>query len=248
MENPSYIVLSQQTALRRQMDVIANNIANANTTGFKAERLMFSEYLVSKASNPLTSGPGAQISFVGQAGTYSDQREGTLQTTGNPLDMGIAGPGYFTIETPGGPRYTRDGRFELDGQGRIVNREGLAVLGRGGQPLSVPQGATRVEVSNTGRLTSDKGDIGDMAIVKFENDLALRKVGGNLYETDAAPQPIDAATRVQQNMVEASNVQSIFEISNMIELQRRYQASQRLLEAEHERARTAIQKLTRVSG
>lgn len=247
MENPSYIVLSQQAGLRRQMDVIANNLANTNTTGFKAERLMFSEYLVSKAANPLTSGPGAQISFVGQAGTYSDHREGSLQATGNQLDMAIAGPGYFTVETPGGPRYTRDGRFEVDGQGRLVNREGLAVLGRGGQPLSIPQGATRVEVSNSGRLTSDKGDIGELGIVKFDNEYALRKVGGNLYETDAQPQPVDAATRVQQNMVEASNVQSIFEVSNMIELQRRYQASQKLLEAEHERARTAIQKLTRVN-
>jgi flagellar basal-body rod protein FlgF len=247
MENPSYIVLSQQAGLRRQMDVIANNLANTNTTGFKAERLMFSEYLVSKAANPLTSGPGAQISFVGQAGSYSDHREGSLQATGNQLDMAIAGPGYFTVETPGGPRYTRDGRFEVDGQGRLVNREGLAVLGRGGQPLSIPQGATRVEVSNSGRLTSDKGDIGELGIVKFDNEYALRKVGGNLYETDAQPQPVDAATRVQQNMVEASNVQSIFEVSNMIELQRRYQASQKLLEAEHERARTAIQKLTRVN-
>ena len=104
-----------------------------------------------------------------------------------------------------------------------------------------------VEVSNSGRLTSDKGDIGELGIVKFDNEYALRKVGGNLYETDAQPQPVDAATRVQQNMVEASNVQSIFEVSNMIELQRRYQASQKLLEAEHERARTAIQKLTRVN-
>lgn len=247
MENPSYIVLSQQSALRRQMDVIANNLANTNTAGFKAERLMFAEYLVSKASNPLTSGSGARISFVGQSGTLSDTREGALQSTGNQLDMAIAGPGYFTVDTPGGPRYTRDGRFELDGLGRIVNREGLPVLARGGQPLTIPQGATRVEVSASGRLTSDKGDIGELAIVKFENDAALRKIGGNLYETEAAPQPVDAASRVQQNMVEASNVQSILEISNMIELQRRYQASQRLLEGEHERARTAIQKLTRVN-
>jgi len=247
MENPSYIMLSQQSGLRRQMDVIANNLANANTTGFKAERMMFAEYLVSKASNPMTGGSGARISFVGQAGTLADTREGALQSTGNQLDMAIAGPGYFTVETPGGPRYTRDGRFELDGLGRIVNREGLPVLSRGGQPLTVPQGTTRVEVSNTGRITSDRGDIGELGVVKFESDIALRKIGGNLYETDAQPQAVDATTRIQQNMVEASNVQSIFEVSNMIELQRRYASSQRMLEAEHERARTAIQKLTRVN-
>jgi flagellar basal-body rod protein FlgF len=247
MENPSYIVMSQQMGLRRQMDVIANNLANTNTTGFKAERMMFSEFLTSKAGNPGASGPGARISFLGEAGTLADTREGNLETTGNQLDMAINGPGYFTIETPGGPRYTRDGHFELDSQGRIVTREGLSLLGRGGQPLSVPQGASKIEVSLTGRITSDKGDVGEIAVVKFDNDMALRKAGGNLYETDATPQAIDNATRVQQNMVEASNVQPILEISAMIEVQRRYQASQKMLEAEHERARTAIQKLTRVN-
>lgn len=247
MENPSYIVISQQMGLRRQMDVIANNLANANTTGFKAERMLFAEHLVTKATNPTAAGPGARISFLGQAGTLSDPREGTLQKSDNQLDFAIAGPGYFTVETPGGPRYTRDGRFELDGTGRVVNRDGYPLLSRGGQPVTIPTGTSKVEVSQTGRMTSDKGDVGDIAVVKFDSEAGMRKVGANLYETDQTPQAIDDATRVQQNMIEASNVQSIFEISQMIEIQRRYQASQRLMEAEHERARTAIQKLTRVN-
>ncbi len=116
MENPSYIVLSQQMGLRRQMDVIANNLANVNTSAFKAERMLFTELLTGKAGNPGTSGPGARISFLGEAGTLADMREGQLQSTGNQLDFAIHGPGYFSVETPGGPRYTRDGRFELDGR------------------------------------------------------------------------------------------------------------------------------------
>lgn len=247
MENPSYIVLAHQSGLRRQMDVIANNLANTNTNGFKAERLTFAELVTSKAANPGASGPGARISFPAAAGTIADPRDGHLQTTGNQLDVGLTGPGYFTVETPGGARYTRDGRFELDGQGRIVTRDGFALLDRGGQPLAVPAGTSKIEISDTGRITSDQGQIGEIQIVKFDSDMVLRKIGANLYETDAPPQPIDAETRVKQGMVEASNVQSIFEISNMIEVQRRYQASQRIIEAEHERARTAIQKLTRVS-
>jgi len=247
MENPSYIVLSQQMGLRRQMDVIANNMANANTAGFKAERMLFTELLATKAGNPGTSGTGARISFLGEAGTLADMREGQLQSSGNQLDFAIHGPGYFTVDTPAGPRYTRDGRFELDGQGRLVNREGLPLVGPGGQPLTVPTGATKIEVTKTGKVTSDKGDVGQLALVKFDNDLAMRKVGGNLYESEAQPQPVDSSTQVQQGMVEGSNVQSILEISSMIEVQRRYQSSQRLIEAEHERARSAIQKLSRVS-
>lgn len=246
MENPAYIVLSQQMGLRRQMDVIANNLANTNTNGFKAERLMFTEFLTSKAGNPDASGPGARISFVGQAGTVADPRDGHLQSTGNQLDVGLAGPGYFAVETPGGPRYTRDGHFELDGQGRIVSRDGFALLDRGGSPLAVPQGTEKIEISDTGRVTSDKGQIGDIQVVKFESDLLLRKIGANLYETEAPSQPIDGETRVKQGMIEAANVQPILEITNMIEVQRRYQASQRLIEGEHERARSAIQKLSRV--
>lgn len=247
MENPSYIVLSQQMGLRRQMDVIANNLANANTTGFKSERLTFTELLTSKAANPGTSGPGARISFPTPAGTIADVRDGHLETTGNPLDIGLSGPGYFAVETPGGPRYTRDGHFELDGQGRIITRNGYALLDRSGAPLTVPADTKNIEISDTGRITSDQGQIGEIQIVKFESDLLLRKIGANLYETEAPPQPIDGETRVKQGMVEASNVQAILEITNMIDVQRRYQASQRLIEGEHERARSAIQKLSRVN-
>lgn len=247
MENPSYIVLYQQMGLRRQMDVIANNLANANTVGFKSERLTFTELLTNKAANPGTSGPGARISFPAPAGTIADPRDGHLQATGNQLDVGLTGPGYFAVETPAGIRYTRDGHFELDGEGRIVNRDGYALLDRGGAPLNVPANAQSIEISSTGRITTDQGQIGDIQVVKFESDLLLRKIGANLYETDAQPQPIGTDTQIKQGMVEAANVAPILEITNMIEVQRRYQASQRMIDAEHERARAAIQKLARVN-
>src|SRR5690242_8327186 len=118
MENPTYLVLSQQMGLRSQMDVIANNLANANTAGFKAERMMFSEFLTTKAGNPGITGDGARISFPGLAGTLADTNEGPLQTTGNQLDFAIKGKGYFVVDTPNGPRYTRDGHFQVDGQGQ----------------------------------------------------------------------------------------------------------------------------------
>jgi flagellar basal-body rod protein FlgF len=217
-----------------------------NTPGYKAERMMFIEFLTGKASNPGISGEGSRISFLGQGGTLADFREGTLESTFNQLDFAIHGPGYFVLDTPAGPRYTRDGHFELSGDGRIVSRDGYTVLGQGGQALQVPEGTKKIEVTESGRLSGDKGDIGPMQIVKFDNEVQLRKLGANLYETDAQPQPVDNTTKVQQAMIEASNVQSILELTKMIDVQRSYQAAQKMIDNEHDRARKAIQTFTRV--
>jgi flagellar basal-body rod protein FlgF len=247
MENPSYIVLSQQKGLQRQMEVIANNLANTNTPAFKAERLMFIEFLTSKANNPGVSGDGARVSFLGQAGTLADMREGMLESTFNMTDFALKGPGYFVVDTPNGPRYTRDGHFEIDGNSRLVNRDGYPVMGVGNQPLNVPAGVKSIEVTPTGGLGSDKGDIGKLQVVKFDNEVGLRKTGQNLFETDETPQAADTSTLVQQGLIEASNVQPILELTKMIEVQRSYQSAQNMLQQEYDRSRKAIQTFTRVS-
>jgi flagellar basal-body rod protein FlgF len=246
MENPSYIVLSQQMGLQRNMDVIANNMANANTTGFKAERLMFSEYLSPKAANPGVTGDGARVSFPGLAGTMADTAEGPLQTTGNQLDFAIKGTGFFVVDTPDGQRFTRDGRFELDGQGRIVTKDGYPVLSPQGQPLNVPPGTAKVEATPTGSLSTERGPIGSLQVVKFDNESGLKKAGTNLFETDQAPQAADKFS-VQQNMVESSNVQPILELTKMIQVQRAYQSAQTILDQEHDRGEKAIQTFTKTN-
>jgi flagellar basal-body rod protein FlgF len=246
MENPSYIVLSQQMGLHRNMEVIANNLANANTTGYKAERLMFSEFLAPKASNPGVTGDGARVSFPGLAGTLADIGEGSLEPTGNQLDFAIKGSGFFVVDTPNGPRYTRDGRFELDGQGRIVTRDGYALLDSQSRPLTVPQGTVKVEATPTGGLNSEKGPIGTVQIVKFDSEIGLRKAGTNLFETDQAPQKADNFA-LQQNVVEASNVKPILELTKMIEVQRAYQSAQQMLDHEHDRSSKAIATFTKTN-
>jgi flagellar basal-body rod protein FlgF len=247
MENPSYIVLSQQMGLRRHMEIIANNLANVNTAGFKAERMMFSEYVTTKASNPGIKGDKAQVSFLGEAGTVYDTAEGPLESTGNQLDFALHGPGYFVVDTPDGQRYTRDGHFELDGTGKLITRDGYTVLGAGNAALTLPADATSIEASESGKITTNKGDVGTLQVVKFDPNVQLRKVGRNLYETDATSQPIDKNTKVQQAMSEASNVQAVLELTRMIDVQRAYQSAQRMLENESDRSRKAIQTLTRIS-
>lgn len=247
MENPALIVVSRQSALRSQMDVIANNLANLNTRGFRKEELLFSEFVSPKASNPGLRGDGAKVSFVGLGGTLTDTREGALEPTGNQLDMAIQGPGFFVVDSPNGPRYTRDGRFTIDAQGRIVNRDGAAVLDPRGRPLTVPPGATNVEVTAGGQVSSDKGAVGNLQVVKFADELSLQKVGVNQYQTDAAPQAVDGNTQVRQGMLEGSNVEPIIEITKMIQVQRAYEAANQMVNNENDRGLKAIDVLTRTN-
>lgn len=247
MENPAYIVLSQQMALSKQMDVIANNLANVNTPAYRSESLLFQQYL-GKAANPGITGNGAPVSFVGLGGTLPDTRPGPIEPTNNPLDFAIEGRGYFVVNTPNGPRYTRDGHFAINSQNQLVNADGYQVVDPQGRPLSIPQNASNVSVTPTGTLSTDQGPVGSLQIVKFDSDVAMQKEGADLYQTDAPSQPVDATTSVKQGMIEGSNVKPIVEITKMIQVQRAYEAANNMITAEHDRDLQAIQILTKTSA
>ena len=246
MENPAYVVLSQQMALSKQMDVIANNLANVNTPAYRGQTLLFNEFL-GKATNPGITGNGSKIAFVGLGGTMPDIRPGPIEPTSNPLDFAIQGKGYFVVSTPDGLRYTRAGHFQINGQGQLVNGDGYQVVDPQGRPLSVPAGANNIEVTASGALSSDKGPIGNMQIVKFDNDVTMQKIGTNLYQSDAPAQAVDATTSVKQGMIEGSNVQPIVEVTKMIQVQRAYEAANMMIMNEHDRDVQAIQTLTKTS-
>ena len=247
MENPSYIALSHQMALRRQMDVIATNIANSSTPSFKAERLMFEELVAGKAPYPASGGPRRGLSFVNDAGMLRDVGDGGMIQTGNTLDLAINGSGYFVVETPAGPRYTRNGNFRLDQDGRVVTSDGYALLDAQDRPIRVRPGETRIEISAKGAVTTETGEVGRIRVVRFEDEQSLRKLGSGLYDTDQEPQPAGPATEVRQGMIEGSNVKSVAEITSMMEVMRRYQSAQKMIDSEHELHRRAIEKLSRVS-
>jgi flagellar basal-body rod protein FlgF len=246
MENPSYISLSLMGGLRRQLDVIANNMANVSTPGFQGEQVSFRTHLSDRARTPGIEG-GGKTAFVGEAKTWRDTRPGGVEKTGNPLDVAIIGPGYFAVETEEGVRYTRAGGFRSDADGRLVTGTGAVVQGEGGAPISIPRGETEIEIDARGTITGRNGQIGKLRVVSFEDEQALRKVGDNLLETDAEPIAVDAKTRIAQGMIEGSNVQAVVEVTRMIDVMRRYQSTSRILEQEHERARRAIDKLSRVA-
>ena len=247
MENPSYIALSQQMALRRQMDVIATNIANVSTPGFKAERIMFAELVAGQApysSSPM-SGSRPGLSFVNEVGMLRDTSDGGMTQTGNALDLAINGSGYFVVDTPNGPRYTRQGAFRLNQDGRIVTADGYALLDAQNRPISVKPGESRIEISTKGAVSTESGEVGRIQIAQFESEQAMRKIGAGLYDTDQNPIAGDADVR--QGMIENSNVKAVNEITTMMDILRRYQSAQKIIDSEHDLERKAIDKLSRLS-
>jgi len=248
MENPSYLALAHQSALRRQMDTVAHNLANTNTTGYRGERLLFALYLTPKAGNPGIGGDGAQkLAFVEGIGTYRDTRPGQAIKTDGPLDMMINGNAYFVVETPVGQRFTRDGNFRLDSTGRIVNTEGFALLDRNNRPITVSANESAIEITRQGEIINGTNNIGRVQLVSFVDDQALTRLGGGLYASTQDPVPADPRTEIHQGMLEGSNVVSVTELTQMLDIVRRYESAQKILESEHDRARRAIDRLGRVA-
>lgn len=236
MENAGYIALSRQMTLRREMDVIANNMANLNTPAYKGQSMLFVEYLE-------TSDSGEKMSFVQDVSLVRNLSEGQMTTTSNPLDIAISGDAYFEIETPTGPRYTRNGVFQLNADGAIVTSSGEAVLGDGGTPITLPPNSSDVTVTRDGTVSTDLGPAGRLRLVRFENEQALVKQANGLYDANGQdPVPAENA-EVLQGMVEGSNVQGIIELTKMIATVRSYSATGRMVNDEHERQRRAIQSL-----
>jgi flagellar basal-body rod protein FlgF len=232
MDNSSYVTLSRQTALSRQMEVIANNMANVSTPAFKGESVLFAEVLQRTST-------GETLSFAQDRGSSRNTAAGPLTATGNTLDFAIQGDGYFVVETEDGERYTRSGRFQLDSQGRLVTHEGNAILGATGQPIVTRPGDGPIEVTRDGVISAARGIIGRIEVVSFENEQSLRKTAGGLYATDERSTPSEDA-EIIQGMIEQSNVEPVLEITRMITLMRSFTSAQKLLETEHERQLKAI--------
>ncbi|MSO93911.1 MAG: flagellar basal-body rod protein FlgF [Rhodospirillales bacterium] len=242
MESSLYVALSSQNALRRQMDVVANNIANMNTTAFKGENMMFVDHLVRSRGGERAL--GGTVSYVRDLASFRDIREGHLEPTGNTLDVAISGDGYFAVQTPAGERYTRNGRFQRDSNGQIVTQEGFPVLGDGG-PITIPQSDTKIDIARDGTVVTETGQLGKFRVVRFQSDQQMQQIGGSLYATTQTPEDVQGR-RVAQGMLESSNVQPIVELTRMIELQRTYEGVKNFVEKEDERIKNVIRELVRV--
>lgn len=236
MENSLTIALARQSVLGRQMDVIATNLANLETAGFKAENMIFTEHLEQTQEGEL-------LSLVHDVGFVRDLSEGPMVGTQSPLDLAIHGEGYFAVDTPDGERYTRHGVFQLDDTGRIVTTDGHPVLNSGGAPISVPLDTASISITRDGTVSADTQEIGKIKLVRFENPQALSKIGSGLYEAIGQSPTTDPDSQVMQGMVENSNVKGVVEMTRMIDTVRSYQAAAKLADTEHQRILDAIEAL-----
>jgi flagellar basal-body rod protein FlgF len=244
MDNSLLVSLSQQLAAYRAMDVIANNLANASTPGFKREAAKFEEYISHVRPAEDQKGPQT-LSFVKDAGVLRDIGQGELTTTGSPYDFAINGKGFFTVKTPQGLRYTRDGHFSLNQDGVMVTSDGYEVQGDGGAITIAPSDG-EISVGPDGIISSilngASNQIGKLQVSDFADERAMVKQGANLYSTTQTAAPAAGAT-VAQRMLESSNVSPVIEISHMVEVMRAYQMTATMTNSEEELMRQAIDKL-----
>jgi flagellar basal-body rod protein FlgF len=246
MDNTLYVGVSRQMILQRELDVAANNIANEDTTGFKVEALMSSP---DPELPPGVIGPQRPIQYAIDHGMARDFSQGKLIQTGAPLDLAVEGQAFFVISTANGDRYTRDGRFTVDPQGQLITQAGDPVQGTGGPIILNPQGGPPL-IGRDGTITQSipganaETVIGKVAVVRFDSLSSLTKQGAGLFANSAssAPQPATDAA-IHQGMLEASNVQPIVQITDLIRITRAYESISNLISTTSDLSNQSIQRL-----
>jgi len=236
MDAGLYATLTRQSGLMREMQTVANNIANISTSGFRREGVMFSEYIAKMGDGPSLSMANANTRIV-------DLAQAGVTQTGGGFDLAIQGDGFFQVQTPDGARLTRAGAFTVSGDGVLVNLGGHTLLDEGGAPIAIPPEARSVLIAEDGSISADGTAIGRLGLWQAVDPLSLRHEAGVLFSAgDLAP--VEEAT-ILQGYLEDSNVNPVFEIARMIEVQRAYEMGQSFLDQEDRRARSVIDSLGR---
>lgn len=224
MDSTLNIALSHQAAVQRRMDVVANNIANMNTTAFQKEGVMFKEFQIEllNSNSPI----GNTVSYIQDVGSKRSFVAGNFLPTANTLDIAISGKGYLSLQsTDGQPRYSRNGHLSINDQSMLVGADGALVLDDAGSPIAVGAQDTEIVISTDGTINSSAGTLGKLGLVEFTDAQrdALKKVGQSLYSSEFQPTAATTST-VTQGMLESSNVNPIEEMTEMLQIMRSYQS------------------------
>jgi flagellar basal-body rod protein FlgF len=228
-----YIATAGAVAQSTALDATANNIANATTAGFRGDRVTFQEAL-GAARSP-------DIELVNTGTTRVDSQAGALTTTENPLDLALDGDGYFGVQTPNGPRYTRAGNFQLDDQRTLVTPDGFAIRGDGGAPITIPADARQVAVGLDGTVSADGVEVGKLELVRFAPSQVKRE-GGTLFSATGRPSAGDPP-KVRSGMLEASNVNVVRGVVDLVKVSRTYESLMRMIQGYHDVESRAAREL-----
>ncbi|MFN3644489.1 MAG: flagellar hook-basal body complex protein [Gemmobacter sp.] len=237
MDNAIYAALTRQTGLAREMQVVANNIANISTTGFRREGVIFAEHVRRLDADP-------SLSMARASARHVDLTEGAPEPTGGAFDLAIRGPGFFLVLTPAGERLTRAGHFTPDAEGTLVTPEGHALLDAGGAPVIVPPAAGPVSIGADGTLSADGQPLAKVGVWQPADATTLRHAAGTLFDAEGF-EPVEEPGAILQGHLEGSNVNPVAELARMIAVSRAYEAGQALLDREDQRIRTVIEALGR---
>lgn len=235
MDNAVYVALGRQAGLKDEMRLIANNLANMSTSGYRREATVFSEVV---ARLPVE---GGSVSMSRARVRVTDFAPGTAEATGGALDLAIEGPGFFRVETPAGERLTRAGAFLQRADWTVATAEGHVLLDAGGAPVVLPPGSTEIAVSADGSVSVDGRPAARLGLVAPTDDALLTRESGQLFDATGPVEPVE--THLRQGFLEGSNVSPVTELARMIAVQRAYEAGQRALEQEDQRVRTAVRTL-----
>lgn len=247
MENSIFVGLSRQVALRNQMNMVANNVANMSTPGYRSQNMVFSEFVNKSPVSPKVP-VKEDVSQVIDYGQYQNTAPGPMSHTGNALDVALNGPGYFGIQTNQGTMYSRAGNFQTNALGQLVTGAGDPVANMGGGTITIPEGSTEIRIDKNGVISNQDGAIDQLMISEFPDEQVLKAQGNGLYlDPDNTAQPAQE-TVAAQGMLEGSNVNPVLEMTRMIDVLRAYQATQSMLRDEHEREFDMIQRMGKVNG
>ncbi|GFE64411.1 flagellar hook-basal body complex protein [Litoreibacter roseus] len=238
MANSVYVALTRQSGLMKEMQVVANNVANAATTGYRSEGVIFAEHVKSAGRDQ------ASISMASAEGHRTEMTQGKLSQTGGKFDLAIEGEGFFQIQTPAGVRLTRAGAFIPTPEGDLATPDGYRLLDQGGAPLFVPADAGDIAISSDGTLSADGAAIAQIGLVRPEDPTDLIREDGVRFRTEGELIPVED-TRILQGFLEGSNVDPVGEIARMIQVQRAYEMGQAFLEREDERLRSVASLITK---
>ena len=246
MQNALFVGVSAQAALARELDVIANNMANVSTTGFKARSARFQEYLMPVASADSFQRSDRRLSYVIDQGTPLDLTQGPVEPDGNPMHVALRGDAFLAVQTPQGVRYTRNGAFELNAQGNLVTSDGYAVQGDGG-PIAIGQQETGLSIAPDGTVSTNLGIRGRLRLVTFANPQALKSEGANLFSSDAPARAAGPGQHLEPGALERSNVKPVVEMTRLMDVNRTYTMVSSVISRLDDLRGTAIRRLADVA-